>query len=357
LLAVYAIGLGIPCIITLWWFETRFGLLADYDRYAYPALLTVLGLSFLGLLMRPDRQRSIFWLAYLGLALYFIGALFSFIVSQVPARLYTVANTLQWMPLLYVGSFLFFRKRDSLAAAACVFLLALLPPAFAIVTGQFAAWDLVLGALILNAYAVHLLIILALSVFVLASDALDRFQVQAELMENAAFTDLLTGIANRRGLEQMLAHYASGPAQPVALILLDIDHFKRVNDRHGHLVGDSVLADVATVVRGQLRDTDFVGRWGGEEFLLLARNTSLEEARILADRLRTVVGANRHPVAGGVTLSAGVTLWNTANGLEAAFRNVDLALYAAKAQGRDRIATAEPGAARDSATLRVQDRV
>jgi len=351
------IGLGGPCVLVLWWFEARNGLLADYDRYAYPVLLAVLLASFLTLMVRRDLQRSVFWIAYLGLSLYFIGALFSFIFTDVPARLYTVANTLQWMPLLYVTSFLFFHKRDSLIAAACVFVLALVPLTVALITGQHATWDLVLSALIINAYAVHMLIILALSVFVMASDALDRIQTQAELMENAAFTDALTGIANRRGLEQMLANYASGPAQPVALVLLDIDHFKRVNDRHGHLVGDSVLAEITTVIRAQLRDTDFVGRWGGEEFLLLARNTTLEEARVLADRLRTVVGAARHPIAGGITLSAGVTLWDTAKGLEAAFRTVDAALYAAKAQGRDRIATAEPGMEGGAQTLLVEDQV
>jgi diguanylate cyclase (GGDEF)-like protein len=123
--------------------------------------------------------------------------------------------------------------------------------------------------------------------------------------------------------------------------MVDIDHFKRVNDTYGHLVGDQVLAGVATALRSQLRDYDVVGRFGGEEFVVLLPRADVAEARRVAERLRSRVGRMAIPVDDAmitVTISAGVAIMSLhGDDLIELLAAADLALYRAKELGRDRI--------------------
>jgi diguanylate cyclase len=181
----------------------------------------------------------------------------------------------------------------------------------------------------------------------LASEALQRANAG---LEQLAMRDGLTGLLNRRAgserLQQELArHRRSG--RPLALALADIDHFKSVNDRHGHAAGDEVLRDVARCLQDACRATDVVVRWGGEEFLVLMPETAADGAAIAGDKLRAAVAA--HAGAVPVTLSLGLAVpaqaWRTP---EAALDAADQALYAAKAGGRNRVEVAglpQPAAA------------
>jgi diguanylate cyclase (GGDEF)-like protein len=158
--------------------------------------------------------------------------------------------------------------------------------------------------------------------------------------------DSLTKLLNRRALmasletEQVRVQRGSAGW---ALLLLDIDHFKRVNDRHGHAMGDEVLCRVASVLRRSAREIDTVARMGGEEFCVLAPLTDLHGAALLAERLRQAVAASAEgPGAVPVTISVGVALAGPAAELapetaEAALARADVALYRAKSAGRDRV--------------------
>lgn len=327
--------LGSAATIGLWTFELHAGLISDYDRRGYPFLLAMFGTSLAILALRPRWQRTAEWTAYLGFALYCIMAVLHFDTLDPATRIYTIANTLQWMPLLYITAFIFFRRWEAIAAAAVIFALTIAALVYMLASGT-DAWDKIYGSLIVNAYAVHFLTLIALSLFVLTNHAFERMNVRAHVLEDAAFSDMLTGVANRRGLERVLLRQAEAPAGSMALILLDMDNFKDVNDGHGHVFGDRVLQAVVQSLNDALRGSDVIGRWGGDEFLVLARDTSAEEARILADRLRRAVGNLAPEAGGGVTLSAGVTTWDGSGGLEEALRRVDRALYAAKHAGRDR---------------------
>jgi diguanylate cyclase (GGDEF)-like protein len=162
----------------------------------------------------------------------------------------------------------------------------------------------------------------------------------------AAVVDRLTGMLNRTALESripQLAHEARVTGEPVAVVVADLDHFKAVNDRHGHAVGDGVLREVAHRLRTELRAFDSAYRFGGEEFLVLLPGMSAATALEVADRMRDVVRAE--PVAGlPVTVSLGVAA--SAPGepcdFEQLFARADRALYEAKHAGRDRIASADP---------------
>lgn len=154
-----------------------------------------------------------------------------------------------------------------------------------------------------------------------------------------AYTDELTGLHNRRTMEQHLVQQiaqARRAGQAFSLLLLDIDHFKRVNDQHGHLQGDKVLCAVARVLQDSLRSQDIAGRWGGEEFLVLLPNTASTPALVLAERLRANVASACH-----VTVSIGL---HTMHGLtnesaDAMLDTADRALYAAKHRGRNCVGT------------------
>lgn len=172
------------------------------------------------------------------------------------------------------------------------------------------------------------------------ADATDRLQ-------DLATRDELTGALNRRAVMQLLAEAcsSSGEAgQGPAVILADLDHFKRVNDTHGHLVGDQVLRRFAIICAGSLRSTDRLGRYGGEEFLVvLPAVADGHTARAVAERVRESLGnTGWDDLVPGlrVSVSLGVATWVPGEPVEALLQRADEALYQAKAGGRDRVVLA-----------------
>ncbi|EJL93999.1 sensor domain-containing diguanylate cyclase [Pantoea sp. GM01] len=148
-------------------------------------------------------------------------------------------------------------------------------------------------------------------------------------------TDPMTNLLNRRGLSAVL-DYFSTMRQSFSVLALDIDHFKRVNDTFGHDVGDEVIKHVARTLRHSARQTDVVCRNGGEEFLMLLPATSVEDARILAERVRISIAENWIDQVGNVTLSVGIADWQPDGGAqEQSLKQADAALYQAKNAGRN----------------------
>jgi diguanylate cyclase (GGDEF)-like protein/PAS domain S-box-containing protein len=157
--------------------------------------------------------------------------------------------------------------------------------------------------------------------------------------ERLAYNDSLTGIANRRAAEQALLKEiarAGRQGTKLSLAVFDIDHFKRINDSHGHATGDEVLRIVANVLARQARLTDFVARWGGEEFLAVLP-VDVSGARVFAERVREAVFAERYPGVGSVTLSAGLAEFGPEESQQSAFARADEHLYEAKRSGRNRV--------------------
>ena len=166
-------------------------------------------------------------------------------------------------------------------------------------------------------------------------------------LEHLASRDPLTGALNRRSVMNLLEDEidrAQRTRQAFGVALLDLDHFKRVNDTHGHLVGDEVLRRLVTKVGAEMRGTDRLGRFGGEEFLLvLTAAKDLEAATAAAERVRTAVAGHAWgDLAPGLSLSlsAGVTLCREGDSIEQLLGRADRALYRAKREGRDRVRVA-----------------
>jgi diguanylate cyclase (GGDEF)-like protein len=169
------------------------------------------------------------------------------------------------------------------------------------------------------------------------------------LAELRARTDALTGLPNRRDavatLHRMVAQ-AMRAATPLCAVMVDLDHFKRLNDEHGHEAGDAALAAVADAIQTRLRESDFASRWGGEEFLVLLPDTSRDGAVRLAEEMRETIAVTRS-VGSRVEMTAsfGVAeLPSDAIDSDSLVREADRALYAAKQGGRNRVAVAaSPG--------------
>ena len=174
--------------------------------------------------------------------------------------------------------------------------------------------------------------------------------------EFRANNDSLTGLPNRRATDDTLKRFvaqANRSLSPLCAVMLDLDHFKQVNDRFGHTAGDEVLAAVGAALTACLRESDFAGRFGGEEFLVLLPDTDPAGALLVAEKVRAAVSGIRVPgVERDLTASAGIADLLAHGGTAASMlREADRALYTAKAEGRDRTVVAGLGrAAATSAT-------
>lgn len=173
-----------------------------------------------------------------------------------------------------------------------------------------------------------------------------RQVLQNEQKEKAKYQalssqDALTGLMNRPGLMNEYHRRIDGDDScwPLTVMVIDIDHFKPINDTYGHSVGDLILQRVAHQILTHTRETDIAGRWGGEEFVVVLPSTTSQSALPLAERLRQAVMAETHPEAGGqwVTISIGVCQAKRNERFEDAFKHADRALYQAKNNGRNRV--------------------
>lgn len=160
----------------------------------------------------------------------------------------------------------------------------------------------------------------------------------SEKYKELAILDTLTGVFNRRGIYQFYEHtFDENPDEKGSIIMLDIDHFKNINDTYGHDVGDNVIQAIGKILRNCVRDEDSVGRWGGEEFIILCINTKLDGATNLVEKIRTEVEAHVFDDIpdSTITVSLGVGLIQQEKGFDENVRYTDIAMYKAKQSGRN----------------------
>jgi diguanylate cyclase (GGDEF)-like protein len=174
----------------------------------------------------------------------------------------------------------------------------------------------------------------------------DRYQLMLrdlnQALKEASATDELTGIGNRRMLTERLKSEvarAERTERPFTVAIADIDHFKTINDAHGHEAGDKVLIEIANVIKSAIREYDCCGRWGGEEFLIIMPEIAVTEGAVIIERLRHAIGAvDVHLDERSVELTAsfGVTQYHPGDSISNIIHRADSALYAAKRAGRNR---------------------
>lgn len=208
---------------------------------------------------------------------------------------------------------------------------------------SMAARDSDLNSLHMTGLALLFLVITA-GAAISASRARLRYLSVTDQLNRTATTDELTGLANRRSFMRSLEielNRARRSSSPLTVAILDIDHFKNVNDTYGHPAGDDVLRDMATTIKDAMRLTDIVGRIGGEEFAILMPNTDVRSARAFCDRLRAVAANNdiqlKADKAIRVTVSCGIALLEPGEKSDQWINRADRALYEAKTGGRNRV--------------------
>lgn len=171
----------------------------------------------------------------------------------------------------------------------------------------------------------------------------ESLSVRSQTLEHAALTDSLTGMQNRRYFDDALQEYLNEFRRidkPVGLMIMDLDHFKQINDTHGHDVGDEVLKQVANCLREFTRYHDVVARVGGEEFAIVAPNLDINLLHKLGDRIRDAISQlviDAGNVRLRVTSSVGVAIWNKRETADELYKRADKLLYSAKRQGRNRV--------------------
>lgn len=301
----------------------------------------------------PRRQRPDAVPAATLLVVLAIGPTFTLVTVMFGA--FTFGTDLVLLGVLAVGLMLFERGPMLIAYGACVLMFMVFD------VGVFAGWwtyaPAIKGEVIKNGQVVWWFdfwrqfvfvagYVMLLGLLLLLFQRLDAVNAQ---LSRLSFTDGLTGLANRRRFMEILRDEVTRQArsgQPMCLVLIDADHFKRVNDEHGHLVGDEVLQTLGRLLMACVRSpTDLAARLGGEEFALLLPDTRREQAEAVCARLREQLA--RHQFGEGdarfkVTLSMGLSADNCVRDAELLLKQADAQLYRAKASGRDRVCVA-PG--------------
>lgn len=219
------------------------------------------------------------------------------------------------------------------ACAAAIFQLAVLLGAT--VTVEFAS--VLVFAVMLSVFGANIVRISVLP----SEERLKSLEVENEELWNLSYKDTLTGLYNRRYIQQVATHLFSRAIrykEPLHVLMLDIDHFKKVNDKLGHAVGDEVLKVVAQTIQGAIRTSDTVARYGGEEFIVYMVKSNPEITQFIANRIRDGVAAIRFPgVPWTVTISIGVAGLQDGDSIEGLVERADQFLYMSKHHGRNRV--------------------
>lgn len=342
--------IGIVCLIGIWTLEASQGGLTEHDRYAYPVLMALLVVGFMSIFIVKEKITLIVDILFIGFCGYFLSAyyfIFSYLdYTQPSTNYYNLASISQWLPLVYVFSFLAYQAKKGLTCSIVFGSLLLLPEIFchyAILSHSAVAHKLMFN--IVLSHPVYICVLWCIS-YLKRQGYLAH--IYAQDMKQLVNIDGLTLVANRRGIEEYIelamAEFKRDKT-PFCLIMLDIDYFKKINDEFGHLAGDEVLIQLVNETEKELRATDTIGRWGGEEFIVLLRNTHLEFAEVIAERIRKKLLTLKFTKPISLSASFGVincldddlSELSSKHPSECLIGRADVALYKAKQGGRNRI--------------------
>ena len=239
-----------------------------------------------------------------------------------------IQKFLLWIPMLHITSFMMFSKatalRRSISFTAIILAIGAL---FLFSTKDSSAFSSNFQ-LFFEIFAANVMYMIILYVIVLLKESVHRGEIRAALVTELALTDPLTGVFNRRKINQLLNEYLHEQGA-FSVIMVDIDHFKRVNDTFGHEQGDLILKKIAALLRTNMRQQDVVGRWGGDEFLVVCVNTSDLDYQNIQNRILTI---NENPLlkSAGCSLSFGISSFERGDTLVSLLRRADENLYRQK---------------------------
>jgi diguanylate cyclase (GGDEF)-like protein len=320
------------CMPVSWSIDYTTGVLSQFDAVMLPPCF---GIYLVIYTLTYTQKFSESWLrqvTYSVLALYFIGSsLWGHIPENGP-----VVNVAQWLGINYVLAYLFLDIKKTIPSSIVTFMVTFIGHLVVLLHYYPTKTALGIG---LNIGIANLIYIVLL--WVVLQMRVDGAQHQKQLNKLAhhAHVDLLTQILNRRGLENNLkeaqlnwTHHQRG----YAMLVIDIDHFKKINDDYGHLVGDKVLTGLAQSIRPIIRADDIFGRWGGEEFIVVTFDTTQTQVLALANRIRAIIETLAIDDIPSISASVGISYCHEAAAWTDVFQVADTNLYIAKEAGRNR---------------------
>jgi diguanylate cyclase len=340
------LGCGILTVSGIWIYEATCRRVIPVDQYAYPIMLIVFTGSLIALQVRPKTWQSLVNLNFFTLAMYLV--VYTQALIYAPSsnyNCYDMGAFPQWFPLIYVTAFLFLRRKMAIHFSIVIYASIAIPFLISLFVTRADFSDKMQFPIILSMLEAHPIYIALLLGVSTLQEAFLRATVYAEAMSIAATIDHLTQLPNRRSLteklQRQLNQFQSGQTKhSFAVILLDVDRFKQINDTFGHAMGDQVLIAIAAILQERLRHEDMIGRWGGEEFLMVTQDTNTRDAIRTAERLRAMICERVACEDTIVSASFGISLATPSDTLETLVQRADQALYAAKEKGRNRVEVA-----------------
>lgn len=236
-----------------------------------------------------------------------------------------------WVPLFFIFVFLIYDQKIALLIALSIFTTTLV-----IGIGMSISYQ---QSFAIQTYDSLIQFYISNATYIFALYFLQRLKeafIQKEAMQQLANTDYLTKLPNRRFVERSL-HQNIINEQHFSIILFDIDYFKDINDTYGHDVGDKVLKEFAYLIKENIREKDTVGRWGGEEFIIIAPDLNIKQAATFSDRIRKLIESSPFTHKAKVTASFGVAEFRDKERAQDILKRADVALYLAKEHGRNNV--------------------
>jgi len=339
LLLVSAMGAGFVA-----WLHSRQAAPQTLDLVMSNGLALAFALLFVWLWLRPGSFNHVIWAGFL-IALFAIAVpawVYPIRAMQAPGvtlieTLPPISSTL--LPIILV-MIVFLRPRQVLVAASVAWIIVATPILFYLFAHPAELHSPRGMDMAITLGPVMLVVLVYIPFHRGLDEWVSTLQAERAKMQALAERDGLTGLYNRRASEQLLTNLVAAPDTSDGLILFDIDHFKAINDTHGHPVGDEVLRQIARRCEALLRRDDVFARWGGEEFLVMVRGTRDQGITQMAELMRLSIASTSIDPVGTVTASFGVSLFHPHDTLASWVQRADTALYAAKSSGRNRVSAA-----------------
>jgi diguanylate cyclase (GGDEF)-like protein len=339
---VFLIGtpVGVLSILVVWAIDLKQNTITTANIFILP-VLAVLFLSLTVLYWQHIIPLQGFELTVYGLVLvYGLSQFAATIMTMTFLNTSLSPTVIIWLPFVYILSFLILRKNRALQFSALFFLATLILGIASFIHFLAAGQAFPNITLLIQIYFSGGFYIAVLYLVSHIKELYFSEHGLANDMSKLAMIDSLTQVDNRRLLTQLLREEVNRALRhnlPLSVILFDLDQFKTINDSFGHNAGDVVLQEVAGVLRQATRTSDPFGRWGGDEFLVVATNTDGKQAVELAYRLRETMENCAFSAVGKVTASFGITTYQNGDSPETLIRRADMGLYKAKSGGRNRV--------------------
>jgi diguanylate cyclase len=332
---------GALSLAAAWVFAARAERITPIEKLIFPLMGCYLTLLIVAL-VRWRSQRSMALIEqslFVALAASLLGRFYDILFSPTDdGHAQALADLLYWFPLVYLVAHLAFSRKGTLVCL--LFFASLLGVGFVYVINEFRFGVMNDAYVLLRFYLGNAVYIALLVAVTLLKELYTRSQLHAQSMSQLAHTDVIVGLPNRRQLNLLLTkelERAKRFDRTFSVVFLDLDQFKQANDVYGHDLGDALLKTVANLVKQHLRPSDEIGRWGGDEFLVIAPELTAQQAALLAERLRDILA--RHPMegVGTTTASFGVASYPRFETQDELLRAADRALARAKTAGKNRV--------------------